>query len=494
MRRAPARSRSSPSRRPRTQPVNRAHRLARQLDGRVDKALHGRSPGPARRRGRHRRVAPARPGMREGRSPTPAPGRTARSRARKAFDKKNQKALTDARTRLIELEGVSDGNVMAAGPEVQALRKQHPDLDREPRAEVQWMLDALEGVEDVPVGSGVRQGDDGAWTGAGEEAGAANARRRRSAEADQAFGLPTMVPPHEGTRRPFRRRHRGLARELAKSRLQGVGDEGATRRGSQAVVRQVDVADRHLIKPLRKRRAARPLVASFRNHVVALDARHEEIDQSTHGGNHPAPRREHGEHHGDRRRPSGQDRHQVAAAQLLAAQVVGKHADAGALLHRELEGHEVVGGVHGAVVQLERRSPRPEQAPAGAIVRRRHAHRRQVAQRLHVGGRTEALQQLRGWPTSKPGSRRGCAPPGCRCRRGWRGPAAPRRRLLDESTTRWPCRSMRTCGWRGEEARSTADGVCARVTGQVRARFRAFVCTWATALVGGSACSRMATQ
>ena len=37
---------------------------------------------------------------------------------------------------------------------MQRLPGQHPDLDREQRAEVQWMLDALEGVADVPAAIG----------------------------------------------------------------------------------------------------------------------------------------------------------------------------------------------------------------------------------------------------------------------------------------------------------------------------------------------------
>ena len=69
--------------------------------------------------------------------------------ARKAYEKGDQKALTEARVKLIELKAF-DGNVMRLRPEVQQLSKKHPDMDREQRAEVQWMLDDLERVEDVP--------------------------------------------------------------------------------------------------------------------------------------------------------------------------------------------------------------------------------------------------------------------------------------------------------------------------------------------------------
>ena len=73
--------------------------------------------------------------------------------ARKAFDKKDQKALTEARTKLIELKAF-DRNVLQLRPEVQQLPKKHPDLDREQRAEVQWMLDDLARVEDIPAAIG----------------------------------------------------------------------------------------------------------------------------------------------------------------------------------------------------------------------------------------------------------------------------------------------------------------------------------------------------
>ena len=70
--------------------------------------------------------------------------------AHKAFDKKDQKALTDARSKLIDLKAF-DGHVMRLRPELQQLPKKHPDLSREQKAEVQWMLDDLERVEDIPA-------------------------------------------------------------------------------------------------------------------------------------------------------------------------------------------------------------------------------------------------------------------------------------------------------------------------------------------------------
>ena len=73
--------------------------------------------------------------------------------ARKAFEKNDQKALTEARTQLIDLKAF-DGNVMRLRPEVQQLPRKHPDLDRELKAEIQWMLDDLERVADIPAAIG----------------------------------------------------------------------------------------------------------------------------------------------------------------------------------------------------------------------------------------------------------------------------------------------------------------------------------------------------
>lgn len=125
-------------------------RLARELDGRVDKALQGI--------GRDQREAEVDIGALRLRvrgcviSLTNARTQAEQlaAAARKAFDRKDQKALTDARTKLIGLKEL-DGNVMRLRPEVQQLPKQHADLDREQRAEVQWMLDDLERVEEVPA-------------------------------------------------------------------------------------------------------------------------------------------------------------------------------------------------------------------------------------------------------------------------------------------------------------------------------------------------------
>jgi len=123
--------------------------LARQLDGRVDRALQGVRQD---RRDAEVDIGALRLRVR-GCARTLADALTEAEQlataARKAFDNRNQKALTEARSKLIELKAL-DGNVMRLRPEVQQLTRQHPDLDREQRAEVQWMLDALEGVEDVP--------------------------------------------------------------------------------------------------------------------------------------------------------------------------------------------------------------------------------------------------------------------------------------------------------------------------------------------------------
>lgn len=70
--------------------------------------------------------------------------------ARKAYEKKDQKALTAARTALIDLKAF-DGNVRRLRPEVDAFSRQHPNLAREQKVEVQGMLDDLVRVEDVPA-------------------------------------------------------------------------------------------------------------------------------------------------------------------------------------------------------------------------------------------------------------------------------------------------------------------------------------------------------
>ena len=67
--------------------------------------------------------------------------------ARAAWDKKDQKALTTARKTLIDLLPIRD-DVSAMKPRVEAYRKAHPDLDRERKAEVQYMVDDLERAGD----------------------------------------------------------------------------------------------------------------------------------------------------------------------------------------------------------------------------------------------------------------------------------------------------------------------------------------------------------
>ena len=127
--------------------------LARALDGRLDKASEGIR--------RNRRDAEVDIGALRLRvrgcfrtlTDALAQAEQLAAAARKAFDKGDQKALTEARTRLIELKAF-DGNVMRLRPEVQQLPGKHQDLDREQRAEVQWMLDDLERVEEVPAAIG----------------------------------------------------------------------------------------------------------------------------------------------------------------------------------------------------------------------------------------------------------------------------------------------------------------------------------------------------
>jgi len=116
--------------------------------------------------------------------------------ARKAFEKNDQKALTDARTKLIELKAF-DGNVMRLRPEVQELPRKHPDLDRELRAEIQWMLDDLQRVEDVPAAIGrlVKE------TMALGQVPAKKAARPPLAAADVQKLIKTFGLPDDGSRR-----------------------------------------------------------------------------------------------------------------------------------------------------------------------------------------------------------------------------------------------------------------------------------------------------
>lgn len=67
--------------------------------------------------------------------------------ARKAWDKKDQKTLTDSRVKLIEF--LKYGTAASAmRPRIEKYKKQYPDLDRDRKAEVQWLLDDLERAED----------------------------------------------------------------------------------------------------------------------------------------------------------------------------------------------------------------------------------------------------------------------------------------------------------------------------------------------------------
>jgi hypothetical protein len=118
--------------------------------------------------------------------------------ARKAFEKNDQKALTEARTKLIELKAF-DGNVMRLRPEVQQLPRKHPDLDRELRAEIQWMLDDLQRVEDVPVAIGRLVKETMAL---GQVPVKKTGARPTLAAADVQKLIKTFGLPDDGSRRP----------------------------------------------------------------------------------------------------------------------------------------------------------------------------------------------------------------------------------------------------------------------------------------------------
>lgn len=67
--------------------------------------------------------------------------------AHKAFEKKDQKTLTDSRVKLIEF--LKFGTAASAmRPRIEKYKKQYPDLDRERKAEVQWLLDDIQRAED----------------------------------------------------------------------------------------------------------------------------------------------------------------------------------------------------------------------------------------------------------------------------------------------------------------------------------------------------------
>jgi hypothetical protein len=67
--------------------------------------------------------------------------------ARKAWDKKDQKTLTDSRLKLIDFKKYGTA-AMAMKPRIEKYKKQYPDLDREKKAEVQWLLDDLDRADD----------------------------------------------------------------------------------------------------------------------------------------------------------------------------------------------------------------------------------------------------------------------------------------------------------------------------------------------------------
>lgn len=67
--------------------------------------------------------------------------------ARKAWDKKDQKALTDSRVKLIDFLKYGTA-ATAMRPRIEKYKKQYPDLDRDRKAEVQWLLDDLQRAED----------------------------------------------------------------------------------------------------------------------------------------------------------------------------------------------------------------------------------------------------------------------------------------------------------------------------------------------------------
>ena len=171
-------------------------KFARELDGRVDDALQG-----IRRGNREAEVEIGNLRLRvRGTVRTLTDALTQANElgvaARKAFEKSDQKALTEARTKLIELKAF-DGNVLRLRPEVQQLQKKHPDLDREQKAEVQWMLDDLERVQDIPatIGRLVKEA-----MALGQVPAQKPARTALAAAEAQKL-LKTFGLPDDGTRR-----------------------------------------------------------------------------------------------------------------------------------------------------------------------------------------------------------------------------------------------------------------------------------------------------
>lgn len=118
--------------------------------------------------------------------------------AHKAYERRDQKALTDARTKLIDLKAY-DGNVLRLRPEVETLRRESADLDREQRAEVQWMSDDLDRVQEIPAAIG-RLVKETMALGQVPVQKAAPIRPKLAA-ADVAKLIRTFGLPDDGTRR-----------------------------------------------------------------------------------------------------------------------------------------------------------------------------------------------------------------------------------------------------------------------------------------------------
>ena len=66
--------------------------------------------------------------------------------AKKAYEKKDQKGLTDARTKLIDFLSFKTG-LMGMRTRVEKYKKAYPDIGREQRNEVQYLLDDLQRAE-----------------------------------------------------------------------------------------------------------------------------------------------------------------------------------------------------------------------------------------------------------------------------------------------------------------------------------------------------------
>jgi hypothetical protein len=66
--------------------------------------------------------------------------------AKKAYEKKDQKILTDSRTKLIDFLQYKTA-AMSMKPRIEKYKKQYPDIAREQRNEVQYLLDDLQRAE-----------------------------------------------------------------------------------------------------------------------------------------------------------------------------------------------------------------------------------------------------------------------------------------------------------------------------------------------------------